>query len=219
MGQTSPPLDGGPRAMARRTLTAAVLVSAALVPATLIIACSPNEQPAPPGTSSETSQVERSYTGTLAAPANANGAFTYNPSAPAGAQLTVNITSGDASTTVELIAKDLAPNRGYAVHAHTKPCGPTGNDAGPHYQNTIDPAATPEKPSTDPAYANPQNEIWLDIRVDATGSGTSKTTVPFTFTDRAPASVVVHEKETTATHHGEAGTAGGRLACITVPFK
>lgn len=196
-----------------------MLAAAALVPVALIIACSPDQHPAPPVTSSETPQAERSHTGTLTAPVNANGAFTYNPAAPAGAQLAVKITSRDASTTVELIAKGLAPNRGYAVHAHTKPCGPTGNDAGPHYQNTIDPAATPEKPSTDPAYANPQNEIWLDIRIDATGSGTSTTTVPFAFTDRAPASVVVHEKETTVTHHGEAGTAGGRLACITVPFK
>ena len=219
MDGTSSPLGGGPRAMARRTLTAAVLVSAALVPAAMITACSPSEQPAPPAATSETPQAERSRTGTLVTPANANGAFTYNPSAPAGTQLTVDITSGDASTTVVLISKGLAPNRGYAVHTHTKPCGPTGDDAGPHYQNTIDPAATPEKPSTDPAYANPQNEIWLDIRIDATGSGTSKTTVPFVFTDRAPASVVVHEKETTATHHGEAGTAGGRLACLTVPFK
>ena len=60
--------------------------------------------------------------------------------------------------------------------------------AGPHFQNQVDPAAAPGKPSTDPAYANPQNEIWLDLRTDGDGDGGSRVEVPFTFTDRAPAS-------------------------------
>ena len=51
------------------------------------------------------------------------------------------------------------------------PCGPTGDAAGPHFQNQVDPAAAPGKPSTDPAYANPQNEIWLDLRTDGDGDG------------------------------------------------
>ena len=43
--------------------------------------------------------------------------------------------------------------------------------------------------------------------------------VPFTFTDRAPASIVIHEAETTGTAPGQAGSAGARVACITVPFR
>ena len=113
----------------------------------------------------------------------------------------------------------LLPNRGYAAHAHVNACGPTGDAAGPHFQNQVDPAAAPGKPSTDPAYANPQNEIWLDLRTDGNGDGESRAEVPFVFTGRAPASVIIHEAEATATASGQAGSAGPRLACITVPFR
>ncbi|MFB9904483.1 superoxide dismutase family protein [Allokutzneria oryzae] len=201
--------------MSHRMLATAMLISTAL-----ITACSSPAKPTSTVPSSEQPQPEPTvHTGVLAAPGGPGTAFSYNPAAPVGAELTVKVTNADTSTTVEFGAKGLQPSRGYAVHAHTKPCGATGADAGPHYQNTIDPAATPEKASVDPAYANPRNEFWLDVRTDAQGAGTSKTTVPFVFTDRAPASIIVHEKETTATHHGEAGTAGGRLACLTVPFE
>jgi Cu-Zn family superoxide dismutase len=110
----------------------------------------------------------------------------------------------------------LQPNRGYAVHAHTKACGATGEDAGPHYQHRIDPAATPQAPSTNPEYANPRNEIWLDLRTNSVGSASSSAIVPFSFTDRTPASIVVHEAQTTATHPGHAGQAGARIACLTL---
>jgi superoxide dismutase, Cu-Zn family len=124
---------------------------------------------------------------------------------------------GDGRTTVSLDVSGMLPNRGYAAHVHAKPCGATGADAGPHYQNRVDPAATPEKPSSDPAYSNPRNEVWLDLRTDANGAGSSEVDVPFTFTDRRPGSVVIHEAEITATAPGQAGMAGGRLACLTIP--
>lgn len=155
--------------------------------------------------------------GVLAPAAQGGPALTYTPAAaPTGASLRVETVRAAGSTTATVTAARLLPNRGYAVHLHAKPCGPTGNDAGPHYQNRVDPAATPTKPSSDPAYANPQNEFWLDLRTDGTGAGTASTTVPFGLTDRAPASLVVHEKEMTATAPGQAGTAGGRLACLNV---
>ena len=75
------------------------------------------------------------------------------------------------ATEVRLDVDGLLPNRGYAAHAHVNACGPTGDVAGPHFQNQVDPAAAPGKPSTDPAYANPQNEIWLDLRTDGDGAG------------------------------------------------
>ena len=158
--------------------------------------------------------------GVLAPPERATTAFTYNPAlAPEGATIEVDVTPGGASTEVLLDVGGLLPNRGYAAHAHVNACGPTGDAAGPHFQNRVDPAAAPGKPSTDPAYANPQNEIWLDLRTDGDGDGESRVEVPFTFTDRAPASVVIHEAETTGTAPGQAGSAGARLACITVPFR
>lgn len=160
-----------------------------------------------------------SGSGTLAAPGSDVEAVTYNPAlAPAGAAILASLLpSGYYSRTVaSLTVAGLLPNRGYAVHVHTNACGVTGQDAGPHYQNRIDPAASPQAPSTNPDYANPRNEIWLDVRTNAAGSGSSRTTVPFTFTDRIPGSIVVHEAMTTATAPGQAGNAGARVACLTL---
>ncbi|MDQ2584892.1 superoxide dismutase family protein [Saccharothrix yanglingensis] len=170
-------------------------------------------QSAPP------SEVTNRHVGVLAEVSSADVAFTYDPvAAPPGAELELQVAEGEGSTTVRLLVDGLQPDRGYAVHAHTEPCGETGADAGPHYQHDQDPAAGPDKPSTDPTYANPQNEIWLDLTTDAQGAGSTETTVPFGFGDRAPASIVVHEKEATATEPGQAGSAGGRVACLTAPF-
>ncbi|AXB44668.1 superoxide dismutase family protein [Amycolatopsis albispora] len=158
--------------------------------------------------------------GKLAPPEQASNAFTYDQAAaPAGATLDISAKSTPTGTLVEFGVDGMAPSRGYAVHLHAKPCGPTGDAAGPHYQNRLDPAATPEQPSKDPAYANPQNEFWLDLRTNEQGDAETRTEVPFGFSDRVPASVVVHAEEKTATEHGKAGQAGGRVACLTVPFR
>ncbi len=158
--------------------------------------------------------------GVLAPPGQGGTALTYNPAlAPQGARMTVQVGAGGATTTVRLAVEGLLPDRGYAAHAHAAPCGPTGDAAGPHFQDRVDPAAGPGRPSTDPAYANPRNEVWLDLRTDGTGSGAATAEVPFVLGARAPASVVVHEAQATATDAGRAGTAGARLACLTVPFR
>lgn len=166
------------------------------------------------------SKVSTRHTGVLAEVDAADTAFTYDPTgAPIGAELELEVAEGGGSTTVRLTTERLQPDRGYAVHAHTDPCGEKGTDAGPHFQHEVDPAATPDRPSVDPAYANPQNEIWLDLATDARGNGTAETTVPFVFGDRVPASIVLHELPRTATEPGRAGSAGGRLACFTAPFR
>lgn len=153
-------------------------------------------------------------TGILAAPDQADGAFTYDEIAvPAGAEMTLTAMPAGTGTVIELSVTGFAPDRAYGSHAHVNPCGPTGDDAGPHFQNEQDPVT----PSVDPAYANPMNEIWLDFTTDAQGAGTATAEVPFTFAERAPASVIIHEMPT-ATGPGEAGTAGERPACLTVPF-
>ncbi|QQQ73607.1 superoxide dismutase family protein [Saccharothrix sp. 6-C] len=158
--------------------------------------------------------------GVLAPAEAADVAFTYDPeAAPPGAELELEVSRGDGSTTVRLSADLLQPNRGYAAHAHTDPCGRDGTDAGPHYQHEVDPAATPERPSVDPAYANPHNEIWLELTTDGQGNGVAVTTVPFVFDDRVPSSIVLHEQPTTETGHGRAGSAGARLACFTASFR
>ncbi len=168
----------------------------------------------------ESAQEVRVAEGELTPPGQATNAFTYNPAlAPQGAQMEASVDGQTSGTRVALEVEGLLPDRGYAAHAHANPCGATGDAAGPHYQNIVDPAAGPGRPSVDPAYANPQNEIWLDVRTDAEGAGQAIAEVPFGFTDRAPASVVLHEAQATSTEPGRAGTAGARLGCLDVAFR
>jgi superoxide dismutase, Cu-Zn family len=190
-----------------------------------------------------TSTVHLFGSGILRSPGPNEKAITYNPSlAPPGAAVTVMVipsldltpssdvappdlagghvtyTTGIAgTTTATLTVTGLQPNRDYVAHAHTNACGATGEAAGPHFQNHEDPAATPQSPSTNPEYANPQNEIWLDVHTDATGAGTSTTTVPFVLTgNRVPGSIVIHGAMQTSTAPGQAGEAGARIACLTL---
>jgi Cu-Zn family superoxide dismutase len=151
------------------------------------------------------------------ASATTTRAETYNPAlAPLGAHLSASLTpSGGKSTTAEFTVSGLLPNRGYAAQAHVNTCGGSPGGVGPNYQNRIDPAVNPTAvgvaPSADPQYANPQNEIWLDLRTDANGSGTSRTTVPFVFTDRGPGSIVVGDAQQTSP-----GKDGAPVACLTL---
>ncbi|WP_244409356.1 superoxide dismutase family protein [Streptomyces albofaciens] len=145
-------------------------------------------------------------------------AVTYDQAlVPEGSRVTVvekRYGSGkDARTAVSLRLSGLVPDRTYGAHVHTKPCGPKPNDSGPHYQNVPDPV----QPSTDPAYANPRNEIWLDMRTDEDGRGSSTAKVAWHVRYGEARSVVVHEHGT-HTEPGHAGTAGARLACVNVPL-
>jgi superoxide dismutase, Cu-Zn family len=203
----------------RRLTFAVVGTVLALTP----VACGHQQAQAPtatPASHARPNPTALSGSGTFTSPDPASKAITYNPSlAPVDAAILTSVTPGGydySSTVATVVVAGLLPNRSYAVHAHTNACGLTGEDAGPHYQNRLDPAAKPSAPSTNPQYANPRNEIWLDIRTDATGEGTSQTTVPFGFTDRRPGSIVLHEAMTTATTPGQAGKAGARIACVTL---
>ena len=133
---------------------------------------------------------------------------------PVGSVVAVSSTTGSTGTRVTLALNGMPPNRAYGAHVNTKPCGKDPKDAGPRYQNKVDTV----QPSVDPAFANAQNEIWLDLTTDVTGAGTSTSVVPWEFTrDHRGASVVVHAQPT-ATEPGKAGTAGDRIACVTVEF-
>jgi Cu-Zn family superoxide dismutase len=116
-------------------------------------------------------------------------------------------------TRIELRVRDLDENRVYGAHVHTKPCGKLPADAGPHYQDKPDPV----QPSVDPEFANPRNEVWLDLNTNKDGSARSIATVDWRFREGGARSVVLHEMAT-STHEGHAGTAGARLACVNVPF-
>lgn len=141
-------------------------------------------------------------------------AVTYDAmQVPTGAQAQVSLEVAAASTQVQLKVTGLQPGRAYGAHLHKKACGASPADAGGHYQNTPDPV----QPSTNPKFANPRNEVWLDFTTDAHGAASSHSTVPFVFRSGAegPQSLVIHAM-TTATMPGKAGTAGPRLACVTL---
>lgn len=145
-------------------------------------------------------------------------AVTYDTAVvPAGARATVTIIQNHAGVRVSLLATGLRPGRPYGAHLHTSPCQKDPAAAGPHYQSRPDPAAGPGKPSTDPAYANPRNEVWLDFIADRNGVGRAVSAQDWTFAaGRPPRSLVLHA-EHTHTMPGAAGTAGARLACLTLP--
>jgi Cu-Zn family superoxide dismutase len=142
-------------------------------------------------------------------------AVTYDAElVPAGSRVAVSAKSADGTTTIRLAVRGLAPGRRYGAHVHTDPCGATGAAAGPTYQHDVDPI----QPSVDPAYANPQNEIWLDFKTDAEGAASSQATVDWGFpADRRAQSVVIHAWPT-ATEAGRAGSAGAEAGCVTVQF-
>ncbi|MEV0633867.1 superoxide dismutase family protein [Streptomyces sp. NPDC050619] len=142
-------------------------------------------------------------------------AVTYNTElVPEGSRVRVKEFGFGDATRIELRVKDLAADRTYGAHVHTKPCGQLPTDAGPHYQNEVDPT----QPSVDSKYANPKNEVWLDLTTNRDGTGRATAGVDWRFREGGARSVVIHEMAT-ATHDGHAGTAGARLACVNVPFK
>jgi superoxide dismutase, Cu-Zn family len=147
--------------------------------------------------------------------ANGGTAITYDAQVvPSGARAAISSQSDEVGTTVTLAVRGLLPNRTYGAHVHADACGPDANDAGPHFQNAVDPV----QPSVDPAYANPQNEIWLDIETDADGAGSATSSVSWAFPDdRRPGSIVLHA-DPTADGPGVAGQAGGRVGCVSVEF-
>jgi len=151
---------------------------------------------------------------------------------PVGAWARVRaIETSSGKTVVTLKVRGLAVNSTYGAHAHYKPCGGTGSAAGAHYQNFVDPAVLiaaaattpPRDPetiaSTDALYANPANEVWLDLTTNDEGNGSAQTVVDWQFRGSDPVlrSVIIH-RDFTNPVDGSAGVAGPRLGCISVPF-
>ncbi|GJF07813.1 superoxide dismutase family protein [Pseudonocardia sp. D17] len=188
--------------------------AAILVAALVLVGCSNSEHPSTAPATAAGAQV-RTTDVTAQFSASDTAAITYKPDlVPVGATATVASRSGGGSSTVTLTVNGLLPDHHYGAHAHGKPCGAAPADSGPHFQNRKDPVS----PSVDPAYANPQNEVWLDISTGGSGAASATSTVAWDFTDAAhPASVVIHANHT-STEPGKAGTAGDRLACVNVNF-
>jgi Cu-Zn family superoxide dismutase len=140
-------------------------------------------------------------------------AITYDPAVvPPGARARVAITRTANGLIVRLTVAGMVPRRAYGAHLHTQPCTAVPDQAGPHYQNRLD----PHLPSVDPSYANPGNEVWLDFTADADGAANAVSLQSWTFDPRNPPHSLVIHAETTRTGTGVAGMAGERAACLSL---
>jgi Cu-Zn family superoxide dismutase len=168
----------------------------------------------PPPASSATLAPSTEAAGTFLPYRPGSAAITYDPAVvPPGATAKLTITKTGYGTEVRLTATGLIPHRAYGAHLHTNPCTAIPDEAGPHYQNHRDPVT----PSVNPVYANPQNEVWLDFTADTTGAGVSTSAHGWDFDPKSPPRSLVLHAEPTRTAPGEAGKAGPRAACLTLP--
>ncbi|MFD8122835.1 superoxide dismutase family protein [Streptomyces albidoflavus] len=124
---------------------------------------------------------------------------------PAAAWIRIGQAVSRSETTVVAEVRGLRPGRAYGAHVHTGVCGADPQAAKGHYQHKVDPV----QPSTDPAYVNPYNEVWLDFTTDAEGAGRAVARHSWGFRPGEAASVVIHDRQ---------GGAGARLGCFSVPF-
>jgi Cu-Zn family superoxide dismutase len=143
--------------------------------------------------------------------------YNNTPDIPDAARARVQaVYNAAGDTIVTLHVWGLVPNHEYGAHAHKNACGTDAATAGGHFQNVEPPTGT--SPSL-PQYANPSNEIWLDLTTDEDGNGVAQTKVPWQFSpERRAGSVMIHSEHTHDGTTGPAGSAGAKLACLTVRF-
>jgi Cu-Zn family superoxide dismutase len=128
---------------------------------------------------------------------------------PVGTRARVHaVRTGSGRTVVTLHVFGATPNRAFGSHVHVSPCAE--NKAGGHYQHEV----APPGQAADPRWANPRNEVWLDLHTDAQGNGSAHAVVNFTFRANGANAVILHDQHT---DHGS-GKAGAKLGCLDVDF-
>ncbi|GAA3552035.1 hypothetical protein GCM10022419_035430 [Nonomuraea rosea] len=133
-----------------------------------------------------------------------NAAIVYDRKlAPEGAQASLTAESTGGKTRTSLVVEGLLPDRRYGAHLHTKPCGAKPDESGPHYQHH-------------PGQIDAASEVWLDFMTDGEGGGRSTARNDWAL-DPAdlPRSLVLHS-QATKTSGPQVGTAGDRVACLTL---
>ncbi|MFC5824357.1 superoxide dismutase family protein [Nonomuraea insulae] len=122
---------------------------------------------------------------------------------PKGSQASVTVESTGGQTRTSLVVEGLRPERAYGAHLHAKPCGKKPDDSGPHYQHH-------------PGQIDPTSEVWLDFTTNAEGAARSSARNEWGL-ERAkiPGSLVIHA-QATKTSGPQVGTAGARVACLTL---
>lgn len=128
---------------------------------------------------------------------------------PAGARAKVHsVRTSSGKTVVVLHVKGATPNRHFGSHVHVAAC--SQNKAGGHYQNVVAPAGQ----AANPLYANPENEVWLDLVTDAEGNGSAQAVVDFQFREDGANAIIIHDRHTDHSN----GTAGSKLGCLDADF-
>ncbi|MFC4008108.1 hypothetical protein ACFOY2_12810 [Nonomuraea purpurea] len=123
--------------------------------------------------------------------------------APRGAQASATVESSGGVTRTSLVVEGFLHKRRYGAHLHVKPCGKKPDDAGPHFQH-------------EHGKVNPSSEVWLDFTTNGEGAGRSSARNDWALTpDRLPHSLVIHS-QATKTSGPQVGTAGDRVACVTL---
>jgi Cu-Zn family superoxide dismutase len=115
----------------------------------------------------------------------------------------------DGGMQISLSVSGLPAARGFGSHLHLLACDM--NSAGGHFQHT--PAASADAAVTDPAFANPSNEVWLDFTTDDAGTALSSASVSWVPPDGGAKAIIVHDRLT-----GDGGVAGPKLACLPFAF-
>jgi superoxide dismutase, Cu-Zn family len=100
--------------------------------------------------------------------------------------------------TLHITGVDAPGGRTFGAHVHVNPCGPSGADAGGHYQHAAGTGSLEDR------------EVWLDFTVNAAGNAHAEALRPWPLDDGSPRSVIIHEAAT----NPETAGAGARLACI-----
>jgi len=114
---------------------------------------------------------------------------------------------GGAGMEVTLMVSGLPNNRDFGSHVHKAECDM--GMAGGHYQHT----PAPDGGATNPTFANPDNEVWLDFMTSGTGTATSTASVDFVPPAGSANAIIVHDRKT-----GDGGVAGPKLACLPFAF-
>jgi Cu-Zn family superoxide dismutase len=127
---------------------------------------------------------------------------------PAGARASAVAFDVDGKLRIELAVEGFTPSRVFGSHLHKLACD--DEKAGGHYQNAPFPMGGM---ATDPMFANPDNEAWLDFQTDAAGLGAVELTLDWLPRAGEAKSIIFHHMAS-----GTGGVSGAKLACLPIAF-
>jgi Cu-Zn family superoxide dismutase len=127
--------------------------------------------------------------------------YLYGASAFTEASARVHVVhtgAGQTHVTLHVTGVESVAGQRFGAHVHTQRCGPSGADAGGHYQHAGATGSLEDR------------EIWLDVTVNEAGNAHAVAVRPWSLDESSPRSVIIHALPTAP----DTGVAGARLACI-----